>query len=366
MAIYFALLISSMFQLQANADYLGPNSPYCSGIHDLMLIYANENTKEAEWRQKDFTYYVYHLDENGNPDDWFFDGFLLLAQTTPDGANTQASLVLPHSNMKGWLWFVDLIFTKDRFIDALDKTVSDAPRKLPKAPARKVVIMIPYPGPYQNDFGDIDNDGFSEDFSSNQERVKVVKWYVNIIIDRWRAMNPKHLELAGFYWMDESLPHDAIDVIKQTGDYVRSMGYRLFWIPYFAADPNTSRWMENGFDCAVKQPNYFFPQWHAERSRVNKTGKMAKRQGMGVEIEFDDSIFAKPEEYYPKFLRYLNAGVEEGFMSQSFHAFYQSYITIRKFYTSDDPRFRSLYDRVYDFTKGKYSITPERWEIEKK
>jgi len=363
MAAIFAMaaLAAAIWCACARAEYLPAGGDDCAGVSDLLLIYSDDFS-DAKWMKDNFLFYTYHLTQDAQPDGWFFDGFLFLAQTLPGGQATQIDIRSKPSDMGGWKWFLDRIFSKDAYIGGLEASVADAPRGLPDAGPRKVVIMIPYPPPQQRDFGDVDGDGKSEDLADPAARLSVVKWYVDSALDRWKASNYKHLRLAGFYWVDEGYRDADAEIIKETGKLVRDKGYRLFWIPYYMGDPNTARWRELGFDCAAKQPNYFFPNWKAERNRVATTAHRAEKQRMGVEIEVDDSVLTNPVEQYPKYVRYLNTGARTGFMKDSFVAYYQGVMTYMKLYSSHDARFRRLYDLTYDFVRGAYEEQAEEWK----
>lgn len=344
----------------ARADYLPPGGADCGGVNDLVLIYSGD-ISDQEWKAGDFDPYVFHLDTAGAPDGWFFDGFLFLAQILPGNQRTENDPQNPPTNLEGWHWFIDRIFEKGKFIDALDVMVSHAPAALEKPQPRKVVVMIPYPSPRATDFGDTDGDGKIENISLPTDRLKAVKWYVDTIIDKWNGAPPANLELAGFYWMEESYRAEDAETVKAASDYLHSLGKPLFWIPYYFGDPSTPRLKEFGFDCVAKQPNYFFARWQAEKSRVTTAARSAKKLGMGMEIEIDDTVISNPAVQYPKYLRYLNTGVKEGYMRGAYLAYYQGARTLANLAKSPEPRLRRLYDLIYDFVKGEYKPVEEMY-----
>lgn len=362
--IIYGLLICATIticlSINAFADYLSPGADACGGIHDLLLIYSGDSTSQ-DWNTGDFDPYVFHLAEDGRPDDWFFDGFLFLGQTLPGNQSTELNAATPASDMNGWQWYIDRIFQKNKFIDALNTTISAAAPNLSKVQNRKIVVMIPYPSTKQSAFGDVNGDGRSEDFSKPADRLIAIKWYIDAVIERWKMARLSHLELAGFYWMEESYHPEDLEILEPVHDYLHARGMRLFWIPYYFGSPASLQVNRLGFDCIAKQPNYFFPRWRAEKSRVASTARTAKKFGMGFEMEVDDTVFSDPETQYPKYLRYLNGGVEEGYMKNAFHAYYQGVRTLRRLYESNDARFHQLYDMTYRFTKGTYIPVEEKF-----
>jgi len=216
--------------------------------------------------------------------------------------------------------------------------------------------MIPFPSPKQADFGDSDGDGRSEDFRLKQDRITAVRAYIDETLARWNAAGFKNLRLAGFYWMQESFNDDEAEVLRQASAYAHEKGFKMFWIPYYFGNPGTPQWQKKGFDCAAQQPNYFFPRWQAEKTRVATTARMARRFGMGMEMEFDESLMSSDEQY-AKYIKYLDTGVEEKYMTGSYVAWYQGSRTLLSLARSADPHLRRLYDLTYDFVKGTYAYS---------
>lgn len=74
-------------------------------------------------------------------------------------------------------------------------------------------MMIPNPGEYLSDFGDVDGDGISENFNEGivgkeaalANRQKAVSWWIQEVKKRWEEQNYSNLELVGMYWLDEQV-----------------------------------------------------------------------------------------------------------------------------------------------------------------
>ena len=92
---------------------------------------------------------------------------------------------------------------------------------------------------------------------------------VDSVIERWEALAPQHLRLAGFYWLQEhvnpAVP-DELDMVRRTARYIHDLGLKLGWIPWSGAYLAT-QWRSFGFDWAVTQPNHLF---HDEEGLIEK------------------------------------------------------------------------------------------------
>ncbi|MET9019943.1 DUF4855 domain-containing protein [Actinopolymorpha sp. NPDC004070] len=65
-------------------------------------------------------------------------------------------------------------------------------------------------------------------------------------------------------------------------------------------------WSDVGIDAAAFQPNYFFEDVSAER--IEDASAVAKRYGMGVEVEFDERMLTD-DVFRDRYITYLNGGV---------------------------------------------------------
>ena len=100
------------------------------------------------------------------------------------------------------------------------------------------------------------------------------------------------------------------------------------------------------------QPNYStFAD--ARPSRLAEAAGIARRVGMGVEIELAYAARTDPERR-ARYRAYLDAGAKYGFMDHSILGYFQSIGLLREFAVSPDPAIRDLYDQTYRFVKGTY------------
>ena len=362
-------LIPSPNGPKGDRGYPKPND--VGGIENEVLIYTGEwQYQPADWisfTKEDFKPYVSYLDKNLNRVDYMFDGFLFLPYAPLlDGANYGPTTGTP-TNKGHFEKFLDRLFRDDYELGALNEAVKEAKAELPNRGYKaKVAIAIPFPRTDQSDFGDVDGDGISENLNvavvgeeqALENRKKVVKWFIDEVYDRWEQAGYSDLKLVSFYWYNEYVAHQlsALDheLIQWTGDYVRSKGAKFQWIPYYFSR-GWSDWKENGFDGALMQPNYMFH--NTAENRLDSVYQAAYDHGMGVEMEMSDAVLTDPN-LRQKYYAYLNKAVEYKYMKKSYTAFYQQVKTLLKAATSSDPAAREVYDRTYEFIKGKYEPRP--------
>ncbi|GAB2694582.1 DUF4855 domain-containing protein [Paenibacillus thermoaerophilus] len=348
--------------------YPRPGSKQAAGIHNEVLIYTGEwQYQPSDWisfTKEDFKPYVSYVDTDMKRKDYMFDGFLFLPYAPlMDGANYGPTAGKP-TNKGHFEKFLDRLFRDDYELGALNEAVKEAKADLRgKNYEAKVVIAIPYPRTDQSDFGDVDGDGISENLNVNEvgeaealnNRLKVTKWFVDEVYKRWEASGYSDLKLVSFYWYNEYIAHQLSELdhelVKRTGDYVRSKGATFQWIPYYFAR-GWNDWKENGFDAAAMQPNYFFHA-NAGPDRVGTIAQAAYDHGMGVEIELSDAVLTDAN-LRGRYYAYLDAGKEHQLMKKSYNVFYQQVKTLWKAAQSKVPVEREVYDRTYLYVKGKY------------
>lgn len=338
--------------------YLAPGTQ-TGGIHDLVLLYNGYYTQnKGDWTKDEIMPYISYINGQGQPTDWMYDGVLYLGLWTPWGSNFGIS-----SNKSDWLWYLDKTFAATTGDMAqLNAAAADAGSALGQPNHKvKVVLMIPYPAEDQTNFGDVDGDGISENLSSAAEgdtvayanKQKVLQWYMNQVMSRWNAGNYANLQLTGMYWLSEGVSHGVPhenELIHYAGDLAHQQGLKYFWIPFFQGNRNFA-WKELGFDAAALQPNHYFGSTDA--SRVQDAAQLARWYGEGIEMEFDENMFTDAA-LRQKYIEYLNGGVDYGYMSGSFKAYYQGNTAILDSAKSNDPNIRANYDFMYQFIKGTY------------
>ncbi|MCQ6559972.1 DUF4855 domain-containing protein [Paenibacillus mendelii] len=323
------------------------------GINDLVLFYNGQyNNNIGDWNASQFVPYVAYVDEDGQPTEWFFDGGLFLGLTAASGRTFVETNWEESSKKEDWEWYLNKTFNGDAL--QLNQAVSQVGAQLNDPNHKmKVVLMVPLPSTKQTDFGDVDGDGVSENFgdpaAGQANKEKAVDWYINEVLSRWTAAGYSNLELTGFYWMHEAASAEDQAVIRYTADAVHKHGFKFFWIPYYGAS-GYWKWQDFGFDAMAYQPNHFFTDG-TTADRIRVAAENARKIGSGVEIEVDDRVFGNTA-FRQKYIDYLQGGIDYGFDSSVFRAYYQSTHTLQKAAYSDFPRNRQIYDWTYDFIRG--------------
>ncbi|MBP5754293.1 MAG: DUF4855 domain-containing protein, partial [Clostridia bacterium] len=154
-----------------------------------------------------------------------------------------------------------------------------------------------------------------------------------------------NVKLMGFYWLSETIYYDEPDeteIVKYAIDYVHSMGYLMFWIPYYNS-AGWSTWRELGFDFACLQPNYSFTS-EADEGRLRAAALKAKLYGMSVEVELNST---KSDENVRRYKEYLQSSLEYGHNE-----------TTKIYYLGGVPSdLIAARDSAYEFEKSIYKDT---------
>ncbi|PYI51874.1 DUF4855 domain-containing protein [Paenibacillus flagellatus] len=334
-----------------------PPGEATGGIRHLALFYNGHYPQgKGDWSKERIVPNISYVNRSGEPTDWMFDGVLYLGLQTPEGRGFNGS-----ANLNDWTWYLNKTFAAGGDMDQLNAATAEVGAKLnDPAHKTKVVLMIPDPGEWMTDFGDVDGDGVSENFNASAvgaeaalcNRAKAIQWYVDQARQLWATKSYSRLELVGLYWLEEqiSTSSDGPATVKAAGDIVHAANLKFFWIPHFLAY-KSYMWKEVGIDAAAFQPNYFFEEMGDER--LEDAANIAKRYGMSLELEFDDRM-VNDGVFRERFVDYLNSGVETGLMQNGFKAYYQGNNAVYDTALSATPSTRVLYDWLYQFVKGTY------------
>lgn len=341
--------------------YLTP-SPRTAGINDLVLLYnGHYDHGKGDWTKGKIVPYLSYVDTNGEPIESLFDGVLYLGLRAPNGRN----FGLGEATIDDWRWYLTKTFAPHGDLRELDEATQQVAASLREPSLRtKVVLMIPNPGEVLTDFGDVDGDGVPESVSDADvgpeqalaNREKIVRWWVDEVRRAWAEAGYSRLQLVGLYWLEEQISVSATgpDLLRRVSDIVHGENLKLFWIPHFLAYKSHMA-SEVGIDVAAFQPNYFFETMSGER--LEDAANIARQYGMGVEVEFDERMLAD-DVFRGRFVEYLNAGVEYGFMTGAFLAYYQGNDAVYQAAVSEDPRDRQLYEWLHEFVRGTYQPQP--------
>ena len=344
-------------------SYCPPGSPKVGGTRNMVLI-TNGYYKLKPAIEKNsvdqLMPYVGYINTSGKITDFMFDSFLFSAfGTAPSGGNYGANIKKP-TVKSDWVYYLDNTFEPSYNLSALNNATGKV-KKILDMPSYtvKVEIAIPYPTPSATNFGDVDGDGIPENLSNLSDREKVIKWYVDQVMSRWKASHYINLDLVGFYWYEESADFSVDDsekaMLLYTGRYIRNLGKVFDWIPFYQAS-GFAEWDSLGFDAAIMQPNFVFS--HFPEPELGEAADACKKLGMGVELEIHWDALTD-STYRSKYFEYLNYGVTKDYMKDAVHMYYQNGGpgTFYQSCVSTDPQIRNIYDQTYKFIKGTYIIS---------
>ncbi len=311
-----------------------------TSIADLVLIYQG-GTHRPDWTKDQFVPYVVHEDQKGNKN-WFFDGFLFLEFKDGKGRNYAPGYEKLNARRQEWEWLLDRNFEKDKAFSALNECIGEQIKLIGKPNFKhKLVAGIPSPILNQKDWGEIN--GKKLDFSRVEDRIEAGKWYIDQFLKRYKAERYKHLELEGFYWVDEDV-NGCADILIPLGDYIRSKKLKFIWIPYWKAK-GFDKWKEYKFDFAWLQPNHFFKK-EIENERIDQACDFAKEMNMGVEMEFDHRAMADHKAgMRDRLVSYIDGFEKNGAYAEASIAYYEGGNAIYSFYKSKNPLDKELMDR---------------------
>lgn len=307
---------------------------------DMVLIYSGGAHRSGTWDKERFMPYVFLAEENGKAS-WLFDGFLFLEIKNGKGRGFASYYEKDGARKQEWADLLDDYFTPGKNICALNDCIGEMRRKVSgKFRKRKIVIGLPEPIPGQKDWGELD--GKQLDFSAKEDRLAAVSWFIDLAVHKFKESGLKHVELSGFYWIAEEATNSRT-LAADVGNYVRVKNMSFNWIPYFKSD-GYREWKTLGFDIAYLQPNYFF---HADIpfSRLGEACKLAKKNGMCIEMEFDERAL-QTGGFSTRLEDYIKAFEMHDVFRKLPVAYYQGDVAWYKLFHSEDPEDRWLYMRL--------------------
>jgi len=331
--------------------YQRPGTAAVGGVSQMCLIYHGRTNRLA-WTPEMILPYVAHVDEKGRPTDWLFDSFLFTEFETDNGASLHH--YIPdgvQATAEDWAWLADGWFRQKTGLIGLNGAVENAGQVLGNTNHKvNVVIALPIPFRPVKTFGPLSGEDATLDFSHDQDRLKALQWYVRRVLDHWHQANYSHLQLAGFYWTDETIPPENEELVHAVARQIHQLGYKLYWIPFFSPQ-GLGKWKQLGIDGTMLQPNYFFHR-EVDPGRLMQTAAKARAAGCGVEMEFDTRVF-ESQWRQDRFWDYLDAGVKYGWMTNSLIGYYEGNRGLHELANTPGSG-REMYDALYHFVKGTY------------
>lgn len=335
------------------SGYLPLNSPAARGIRDLVLVYQG-GTHRPPWTPEQLAPYVSYRPRDAQSETWLFDGFLFIEFIDGRGRQYANGYKKQPARKEDWIWLLDRNFEKGVALDALEQTIAATAKRIGSPPRlRQVVLSLPEPIRGQKDWGELN--GRALDFDSEPDRIAACTWHIQTALECWRKFAPKHLELAGFYWIAET-SGGANALLPQLQTVIHTSKKQLFWIPYWQA-AGAKNWRQLGFDAAYQQPNHFF---HPEvsDSRLDDTCAFARTNGLGMEFECDGRAIKSADVFRPRLHAYLKAFERNAVRTKSAVAYYEGGGALLQMADSSEPQIRALYDEVARWVISRQATSP--------
>ena len=363
-----------------------------------LITRGQHNYNPPLWTVPRFAPHVSYTDASG--EHWLFDAFLCTeGYDGPRGLTMSIQSDGRRSAIKAsWEELLDYWFADNGALEALDDAVAAVASRLGTPPTpRYVVISVPDPIMFQV-FSDRSSsttywgslDGEVMDFSRLEHQEKAYRWFMDQCRERFRTLQPRYLELAGFYVLSEELPlakrfYDSLglttdnadtwnaaykrweQILPDTASYLKSCREGLYWIPYFCA-PGYRVWKQLGFTMAWMQPNHYWDT--ANQHPMSRTVSALRSYGLGMELEFEYSMVydqMKNGRWGPdgagnatfteadipalrdRLREYMNALEENGWKGIRSVALYSGTDALTQLATSPDARDQEMYQEICNF-----------------
>lgn len=357
-------------------------------VTDLALIWIGGRHR-PDWNKELFTPYLVHEFPDGHKS-WVFDGFLMLEGVTNGARDPQEdydtylkrlfsfgevkTIELAHKDM--WIWLLDRqLGTYDGLgCRALDDRIGELIPELGEpATKHKVYLMTPIPF-HCDQWGEID--GYKPDFTRFDDKVLAMKWYVDLMIEKFAAADFKNIELEGIYWLRESITDSGYEVecAKAMCEYAHSKGLTASWIPYYRA-PHIADGKSYGFDIVLHQPNYVFDLSTPKERLINAIadswtydiGMLLEFEGTCIDgiddgitdtrkvvMQGNSSMYSVNKVLYDRFLAYVDNFEDEGIFDFKPIGYYAGYQAVYDFVNSTDPKDQEIINRVMTFIEDRH------------
>lgn len=343
-SVFFAISLGMFFStgFSAESEFMKMGSTETGGIVDLALIYQG-GTHRIDWTAEQFGPYLTWTDPETKKEQWLFDGFLFLEFKSNTGFMFAKGYGHKPADKEEQLWYLERIFEKGKSVHALDEALGEKIAQIGTPPRpRRVVLTLPEPITTTENWGELD--GKKLDFKNTEDRIAAVRWFMDLLIERWEKEGFKNLELAGFYWVAEEMGDSDQELMQAVSKNIHERGKKFYWIPWWNS-PGSKVWKSLGFDAAYQQPNLFF---HLEvpKERVKIACDFAKSQGMGMEMEWDERLMNQPNEYVPQALAYLDGFEKAGVFESGAVAHYMAGHGMINLSKSTKPEVKAIYERL--------------------
>jgi len=319
---------------------------------DMVLIYQG-GTQRSAWAPAEFAPYVSAVDPRDHREKWLFDGFLFIEYVNGRKHAFEEGLKLPPADQRDWQDLLARNFAPGHGLAALEQTCAAVEKRIgPPRCSRQVVLTLPEPIEGATNWGALD--GRALNFAVPADRVAACEWQIDCALKQWQELAPRHLTLAGFYFVPERTLGANPTFLPLIAQVIHARGKQFFWIPYWWAR-GAAEWKQHGFDAAWQQPNHFF---HPEvpDSRLQEACIFARQHGLGMEMELDERLISTPQTFAPRFEAYLKAFEANGAKSSASIAYYEGGGTLLHLFQSDQPAVRGHYDRLAEWVLDRQRL----------
>jgi len=320
-----------------------------------VLVYAGGPHRPA-YSVDDFVHLIGIMDTTDRPTGWLCDGAIFLEPYAVSGRSYLRVPAKPPSDGADWTVYLDSVFAPMGPIARLDSAVqlvSLAAGALGRS--YQLAIMIPYP---DQKAGTVQFAGSAYDLRAMSGRTAAARTFIGEVLRRFSVRSYPHLALSAFYWAEEGLV-DLPDTLMVNGvaGEVHRRGVRFLWIPAYG-NQGVPRWRSMGFDEAWLQPNFFFHPDVAQ-IRLDSALAIARRLGMGIEVEFDRRMFNSPV-FADRLVPYLAALEAAPDLRGRSIAIYEGGGALIQLSRSRDEWHRALYHRFVKVLEPPPSSAPPR------
>lgn len=273
---------------------------------DLDLIPGGITKKTPNtWNADRIAPHLTFTDEDGN-ERWLHEAFLFIGgEDASRGVSLSIANGTKSASQDSWKDFADYWLASGGVTDVLDRAISDAIARIGK-PSFRHSIVITMPDPVMLEYFSDKNSsttywgkvyGRQLDFKNASDQVLAYRWYIDYVRGLWDKAAPENLELAGFYILSEELVAKPSgwnygykrwdQILPYVSEYLHSMKYGLYWIPYYQAD-GYDMTDGLGIDYTWIQPNKYwdYPEKEQKKSWSWVFDAM-DTYGHGMEIEFE-------------------------------------------------------------------------------
>ena len=267
------------------------------------------NKTPNKWSEYRLLPHVTFTDEDGQ-EKWLHEAFLFIG--SEDAERNRIFCIAEGKNHSGnkesWTDFAEYWMGTNGVIKTLDQTIASGISRIgtPSFGKHKVVMTMPDPIMLEYFYDKSSSTKYwgeafdhNLDFSKQTDQVLAYMWFIDYIRDLWAKASPQNVELAGFYILSEVLVAKSDGwnyqykkwdkILPSVSDYLHSMNYGMYWIPYYQAD-GYDMTDKLGIDYTWLQPNKYwdYPEKKQKKDWAWVFGSM-NTYGHGMEIEFEGS-----------------------------------------------------------------------------